>query len=116
VAPDFPTASLKEEALLRDDHLGSALHCEARGQKRKQKLERVLHLDLDHAARTLGLARANRQVIGRSDLGSRSGDLDQIEPDAGGQILDVGIDIGVVSGTPAGVGLASDACPVFRAR
>jgi hypothetical protein len=26
-------------SLLRDDHLGSALHCKTRGQKREQKLE-----------------------------------------------------------------------------
>src|SRR5580658_1932776 len=102
VVADFPTVSLKAEALLRDDHLGSALHCKTRGQEREQKLERVLHLNLDHAARTVGLARANLQVVGRSDPSSRGGDLSRIESDAGGQILDVCRDISVGSGTPAG--------------
>src|ERR1700733_7097275 len=98
-------------SLLRDDHLRSALHRETRGQKRKQKLERVLHLNLDHAAGTVGLARANRQVIGRSDPRCRGGHFCRIETYAGGEILDVRFCIGGPSFTPPDATVASDAGP-----
>src|ERR1700733_11126459 len=72
---EFSTAMQRAEAfcltiqrnemglLLRDNHLGSALHRKTRGQKRKQKWEQILHLDLDDAAGRVGLARANPPVL-----------------------------------------------------